>query len=60
MTSRRLNPLDCIIHADNCRRMAGVALSSERRIMLTHIAETWERIAADIERRTMPPFSRPA
>ena len=57
MTSLRLNPLDCIVHADDCRRMAGVALRGEHRIMLTHMAETWERIAAVIEKRPMPSFS---
>ena len=57
MISRRLNPLDCIVHADDCRRMAGVTLHGEHRIMLTHMAETWERVATDIEKRATQPFS---
>jgi hypothetical protein len=55
-----LNPLDCIVHADDCRRMALTTLRRDHRIMLTHMAETWERIAADIEQRMpqpCPPFA---
>jgi hypothetical protein len=58
MTPRRLNPLDCIVHADDCRRMAGAAWRGEHRAMLIHMAETWERVAVDIERRAKQPFPR--
>jgi len=56
---KRLINLDCIIQAEECRHLARGALSSEHRIMMNHIAETWERIATDIESRAKQPFPRP-
>jgi transposase len=46
-----LNPLDCIVQADDCRRIAGIASAVEHRIMLHHMADTWDRIARDIDSR---------
>jgi hypothetical protein len=39
----------CFEKAAECRSLAGSARKQEHRIMLEHMAETWERIAADIE-----------
>jgi hypothetical protein len=55
---KRLTNLDCIIQAEECRHLAHGALSSEHRIMMHHIAETWERIATDIENRAKRPFPK--
>ena len=45
----RLNRLDCIERAEECRRMAFRSRLGSHIIMLNHIAETWERLAAEIE-----------
>jgi hypothetical protein len=55
---KRLTNLDCILQAEECRHLARGALSSKHRIMMNHIAETWERIATDIESRAKRPFPR--
>lgn len=39
---------ECRAKAEDCREMARVAIRQEHRNMLTHMAETWERIAADV------------
>jgi hypothetical protein len=39
----------CRERAAECRRMAKVAPFASHRIMLLHMAETWERIARDVE-----------
>ena len=47
-------PLDaesCRNQAANCLMTANSVMSPSHRIMLEHIAETWERIAAEIEKR---------
>jgi hypothetical protein len=51
---RRLNPLDCIIHADDCRRIASISMVDAHRAMLNRMAETWDCMAIDIELRGMP------
>jgi hypothetical protein len=35
--------------ADECRALLSVAVTDSQRIMLTHIAETWERIASRMD-----------
>jgi len=47
----RLTSDQCRKQADACREMACVAINPAHRIMLEHIAETWERIAAEIDKR---------
>jgi hypothetical protein len=54
----RLTNLDCIVQAEECRRLARMALSNEHRSALNQMAETWERIATDIETRARQPFPR--
>ena len=34
--------------------LARLAMTDTQRIMLEHIADTWERVAADIEERGLP------
>jgi hypothetical protein len=53
---RRLTNLDCILQAEECRHLARIALSSEHRIMLHHMADNLNRIATDIEARAKQPF----
>jgi hypothetical protein len=45
----RLTSDQCRKQADVCREMARVAISPAHRIMLEHMAETWIRIAQDVE-----------
>ena len=42
----------CREQATNCRKVAEQVMTEAHRIMLEHIAETWDRIAADIGDRT--------
>jgi len=42
----------CLEQANRCRILARQAMTGAHRIMLEHIASTWERIAADIDART--------
>jgi hypothetical protein len=44
---KRLTPAEAQAKAEECRAQAKVALDNSHRVMLIHIAETWERIAAD-------------
>ena len=44
----------CQQQATNCRLLAEKAMTDAHRVMLEHIAGTWDRIAADIEGRTLP------
>jgi hypothetical protein len=41
---------ECEAHAKECRHMALRATSDEHRIMLDHMADTWERICGDLKR----------
>jgi hypothetical protein len=45
---QRLSVTNCNDKAQECRDMARVATKPEHRIMLQHMAETWDRIAADV------------
>lgn len=40
----------CAAQARNCRELGCQTMSPPHRIMLEHIAGTWERIAIDIQR----------
>ena len=45
----RLTSDQCRKQADVCREMARVAMSPAHRTMLEHMAETWMRIAQDVQ-----------
>jgi hypothetical protein len=47
--SERLSAKDCRALGDECRAMAKSMASQEHRVMLQHMADTWDRIAADME-----------
>jgi hypothetical protein len=40
-----LNPALCQDRAEECRTLAREAATQDMRVMLQHIAETWDRIA---------------
>ena len=42
---KRLSPDECIRKAKECREMAQRTREQSHRVMLLHMAETWERIA---------------
>jgi hypothetical protein len=46
---QNLDAKACRQQAENCRVLAEKAMTPAHRIMLEHIADTWLRIAADIE-----------
>lgn len=46
--SKRLTRDQCLAKAKECREMAHLHANSAHRIMLEHMAETWERIAQAI------------
>ncbi len=41
----------CQEQATNCRTVAEQVMTPAHRVMLEHIADTWDRIAADIRAR---------
>jgi hypothetical protein len=41
---------ECQTHAAECRALAERASSPSDKIMLEHMAETWERVCADIKK----------
>ena len=41
----------CKEQSANCRKVAEQVMTPAHRIMLEHIADTWDRIAADISKR---------
>ena len=45
-----LTPEECRIKAAECRDMAARTLQADHRIMLEHIAQTWERVSANMIR----------
>jgi hypothetical protein len=49
--TKRLNADQCRANADECRALARVAIISEDRIMLEHIAEVWDRMAEQQSKR---------
>jgi hypothetical protein len=42
---------ECQSQALTCRKLAGQVMTSRHRVMLEHVADTWDRIAADIDDR---------
>jgi hypothetical protein len=60
MTANRLSPEDSRAKAAECRALARQALRQEHRIMLEHIAETWDRIASELEESAMLPIDFPS
>jgi hypothetical protein len=48
-SSKHLTRDEALAKADECQSLMLVAANNSQRIMLTHIAETWERLAAQIE-----------
>ena len=48
---RPLTLEECHAKAAEVRALARRAVASEHRIMLEHMAETWDRICEDIKRR---------
>ena len=49
---KRLTADACRQQAVNCRVVARDTMTASHRIMLEHIADTWERIAVDIDNRS--------
>jgi hypothetical protein len=49
MQATRTTAEVCRERAAECRQMARVASQPSHEIMLNHMAETWERIALDVE-----------
>ena len=45
----RLTRVDCIEQSLRCRVLAKHVMTQAPHVMLNHIADTWERIAADVE-----------
>jgi hypothetical protein len=43
--SRQLSKEECLAKANECHELARAAMQKRHRIMLEHIAETWERMA---------------
>jgi hypothetical protein len=45
----RLTAAQCREHATDCEKMAQQSTVPEHRVMLRHMAETWKRMATDVE-----------
>jgi hypothetical protein len=43
------DPKECRMHAANCRTLAAQATRPSAKQTFTHLAETWERLAAELE-----------
>jgi hypothetical protein len=43
------NPQECRQHATNCRRLAEAASNEAARQTFANLAETWERLASELE-----------
>jgi hypothetical protein len=50
-TTKRLSAHEARLKAEECRAMALRVGLAEHKVMLEHMAETWERIATDLERQ---------
>jgi hypothetical protein len=59
MTANRLSPEESRAKAAECRALAQQALRQEHRIMLEHIAETWDRLASELEASALLPIDFP-
>jgi hypothetical protein len=49
------NPRECREHAANCRQLAESASVSTAREAFLKLANTWERLASELERPTVSP-----
>jgi hypothetical protein len=49
MSAIPLSPEECATKAAECRAMSQRAVLEAHRIMLEHVAETWDRIGAEIK-----------
>jgi hypothetical protein len=47
------NPKECRMHAANCRTLAAQATSPSAKKTFTNLAETWDRLAAELESAQM-------
>ena len=45
---RRVSAAECRKKAEECRKLARVVDKPQHRVMLEHMAETWERLAAGV------------
>jgi hypothetical protein len=45
-----LSSEDCLDQAQRCRALARQVMTESHRVMLNHIGDTWERVAADIDK----------
>jgi hypothetical protein len=43
------DPKECRMHAANCRTLAAQATSPSAKKTFTNLAETWDRLAAELE-----------
>jgi hypothetical protein len=43
------NPKECRMHAANCRTLAAQATSPSAKKTFTNLAETWDRLAVELE-----------
>ena len=48
LPQRRLTAIQAKAKADECREIARCSAKAEHRVMLHHMAETWERIALSV------------
>ena len=54
IVQRRLTPIEAQEKALECRSLSKQAMKPEHRVMLEHMAQTWERIAADMQKNGGP------
>jgi DNA-binding GntR family transcriptional regulator len=54
MNGGGLTAVVCQEHADECRALARIADEHAVRVMLEHIAGTWERIAERLTKARLP------
>jgi hypothetical protein len=50
VSQQRLTADEARARADECRAMTKRGMNPDHRTMLVHMAETWDRIAADMDR----------
>jgi hypothetical protein len=48
----RLSAADCRRQAHECRKMAEGVIEPAHETMLEHMADTWDRLAAEMDQRT--------
>ena len=50
MSDHQLTPEECHAKVAECRAMAKRVLDPKHRVMLEHMAETWERICEELKK----------